>query len=188
MSTVSRDGRDSTGAHADRLTLLGVRPIIASVSLGAARLFRMRRAAAADEGSGDASARLGPACSRGPAGAGSASGAAGRAGLSSSGSCSKGGGAGPAVKRRKLSPPAVDITLEHNSLLIMMPPAQEAFKHEVGRSRISVHLQLPTPHRRIVPRRGSYSTRSISGSQALRVRARSGGAALQQCLLTGQVL
>jgi alkylated DNA repair dioxygenase AlkB len=37
-----RDGQDTSGAHADRLTLLGVRPIIASLSLGASRLFRVR--------------------------------------------------------------------------------------------------------------------------------------------------
>ena len=37
-----RDGQDASGAHADRLTLLGVRPIIASLSLGASRLFRVR--------------------------------------------------------------------------------------------------------------------------------------------------
>lgn len=179
MGTVFRDGRDSTGAHADRLTLLGVRPIIASVSLGAARLFRMRRAVAADEGSGDANERLSPACSRGRAGVGSAPGTAGRAGLSSNGSCSKGGGSGPAVKRRKLSPPAVDITLEHNSLLIMMPPAQEAFKHEVGRSRTSVHLKLPTPHGWTCPPNGSYSKHCcFSGPLCAQMRRRCGAEAL----------
>lgn len=38
-----RDGQDTSGAHADRLTLLGTRPIIASLSLGASRLFRVRK-------------------------------------------------------------------------------------------------------------------------------------------------
>lgn len=36
-----RDGQDTSGAHADRFTLLGTRSIIASLSLGASRLFRV---------------------------------------------------------------------------------------------------------------------------------------------------
>lgn len=43
------DEQDTSGAHADRLTLLGMRPIIASLSLGAARRFVVRRAVAAAE-------------------------------------------------------------------------------------------------------------------------------------------
>lgn len=127
VAATCRDGRDCSGAHADRLTLLGVRPIIASLSLGATRLFRIRRAVAAAD-NGTAAATLSPESTQ------RASMATGDLAVASVvGDAAAGGGAAPG-KRRKVIPPAVDITLEHNSLLIMMPPAQEAYKHEVHSS------------------------------------------------------
>jgi len=105
-----RDGRDCSGAHADRLTLLGVRPIIASLSLGATRLFRIRRAVAAAD-NGTAAATLSPESTQ------RASMATGDLAVASVvGDAAAGGGAAPG-KRRKV-----------------MPPAQEAYKHEVPRT------------------------------------------------------
>ncbi|GMH45684.1 hypothetical protein BSKO_13647 [Bryopsis sp. KO-2023] len=44
-----RDGQDSVGLHSDRMTLLGPRPVIASLSLGATRTFRLRKGVAKEK-------------------------------------------------------------------------------------------------------------------------------------------
>lgn len=115
----------------DRLTMLGIRPIIASLSLGATRLFRMRRAtrleadavtAAGVDGHKSTSTQSTAAAIRSQATANPAK----------SGS----------TQSKAATMPATDIMLEHNSLLIMMPPSQEAFKHEVLMYHIS-HVTYP---------------------------------------------
>lgn len=47
LANLYRDGRDSMGWHSDDEAELGVRPVIASLSLGAARSFRFRPRAVA---------------------------------------------------------------------------------------------------------------------------------------------
>lgn len=136
-----RDGQDSTGAHADRLTLLGIRPVIASLSLGATRLFRMRRAKVED-------------------GAGALAVAQDRKHA--------------ANQRKAATMPATDITLEHNSLLIMMPPAQEAYKHEVPRTatKIASHpdaglQRVNLTFRRLKPEFEAHVPRCKCGNRAI---------------------
>ncbi|KAH6600471.1 hypothetical protein BASA50_002293 [Batrachochytrium salamandrivorans] len=75
---------NAVGLHSDKLTYIGPRPVIASLTLGATRTFRVRRLAQ----------------------------------LSSSGQTLQ-------------AAQTFDILLPHNSLLIMFPPMQECFKHEV---------------------------------------------------------
>ncbi|CAG8482998.1 12020_t:CDS:2 [Cetraspora pellucida] len=70
------NSKESVGWHSDQLTNLGPRPIIASLSLGTTRQFRLRRI-------NEKSSRI------------------------------------------------ISIPLPHNSLLIMWPPCQELWKHEV---------------------------------------------------------
>ncbi|KAK9829720.1 hypothetical protein WJX72_007524 [[Myrmecia] bisecta] len=43
LANLYKDGYENVGLHADRLTNLGPRPIIASLSLGATRTFRIKR-------------------------------------------------------------------------------------------------------------------------------------------------
>eukprot|EP01023_Acetabularia_acetabulum_P006967 TRINITY_DN12965_c0_g1_i1.p1 TRINITY_DN12965_c0_g1~~TRINITY_DN12965_c0_g1_i1.p1 ORF type:complete len:403 (+),score=52.52 TRINITY_DN12965_c0_g1_i1:34-1242(+) len=43
LANYYKDGQDSVGQHSDRITRLGPRPIIASLSLGASRVFRVRQ-------------------------------------------------------------------------------------------------------------------------------------------------
>ncbi|KAJ3333556.1 hypothetical protein HDU76_006863 [Blyttiomyces sp. JEL0837] len=72
------NGNELTGAHADVLTYIGPRPIIASLSLGAGRIFRIK-----------------------------------------------------SIPRDGFPVKTFNINLPHNSLLIMFPPLQEEYKHEV---------------------------------------------------------
>ncbi|KAL0051129.1 hypothetical protein WJX82_002462 [Trebouxia sp. C0006] len=71
LCNMYQDGQEGVGPHADRLTMLGPRPIIASLSLGATRIFRI----------------------------------------------------------------SADVQLPHNTLVIMWPPMQEAWKHEVPKCK-----------------------------------------------------
>eukprot|EP00884_Botryococcus_braunii_P010896 jgi/Botrbrau1/19808/Bobra.0124s0051.1 len=87
LANLYKDGQDSVGAHSDRLTSLGPRPIIASLSLGARRSFRLTRKGLA---------RLPADPSR--------------------------------IDR-------IDIPLPHNTLLIMWPPCQEEWVHEVPKTK-----------------------------------------------------
>lgn len=103
-ATLSMDlGAEGGHQAADRLQTLGPRAIIASLSLGATRTFRISRAR--PRGRPDA-AEVGPASDG--AGGGAPAAAAGQNELSS-----------------------VDIPLPHNTLVIMWPPMQEEWKHEV---------------------------------------------------------
>ncbi|KAI8851131.1 hypothetical protein BC829DRAFT_127078 [Chytridium lagenaria] len=74
-----RHGKEVTGAHTDKLTYLGPLPTIASVTLGAGRIFRIKRVPRPN---------------------------------------------GP-------SPQTYNVLLPHRSLLVMLPPMQEEYKHEI---------------------------------------------------------
>ncbi|KAK9805888.1 hypothetical protein WJX73_001594 [Symbiochloris irregularis] len=89
LANLYKDGQQGVGAHSDKLTQLGPRPTIASLSLGASRLFRVRRA-----GTVDAAAE----------------------------------GREPAVE-------LADLMLPHNTLVIMFPPTQEEWRHEVPKTK-----------------------------------------------------
>lgn len=107
LANCYRDGSCGVGAHSDRLTALGPAPIIASLSLGATRTFRLHR-----------QQRLHLPGS-GAAGGGSS------AGIEHGHDSCSAAAAGADLTR-------VDVELPHNSLCIMWPPCQEAWKHEVG--------------------------------------------------------
>ena len=92
-------GAEGVGAHSDRLHSLGPRPIIASLTLGATRTFRLHHT----------QHLLLPAAA--PAAGSSLAHAA-------------------AVLATEVV--AVDVRLPHNTLVLMWPPCQECWKHEVG--------------------------------------------------------
>ena len=94
--------------HADKLTQLGPRPIIASLSLGATRTFRLRYVADGSKQQSKASINAASEDGQTP--------------RDSSNDSSR------EVKQ-------VDITLPHNTLVIMWPPTQEEWRHEVSPSR-----------------------------------------------------
>lgn len=99
LANLYKDGQQSVGSHADRLSTLGPLPTIASLSLGAGRVFRLHPADASVAAMGAAAA------------------------------AAAGGGVGSS---RAAAVSSIDIHLPHNSLLIMWPPTQELWKHEVG--------------------------------------------------------
>ncbi|GJJ71923.1 hypothetical protein EMPS_04280 [Entomortierella parvispora] len=74
--------KESVGWHADKLTYLGPRPTIGSLTLGATRFFRIRKVV-------------------------------------------------PDAKNPDTASQMISIALPHNSLLVMWPPMQEEWKHEV---------------------------------------------------------
>eukprot|EP00842_Homolaphlyctis_polyrhiza_P003777 jgi/Hompol1/43/HPOL_005206-RA len=90
-----RGPSECVGAHGDKMTYIGPRPVIASLTLGAARTFRLKRLPTPSQPS-----------------------------------------------------KTYDILLPHNSLLIMWPPTQELYKHEVPRVSASLTHPLGTliPH------------------------------------------
>ncbi|KAL4452510.1 hypothetical protein ABPG75_008172 [Micractinium tetrahymenae] len=107
-----QDGSCGVGVHSDRLTSLGPAPIIASLSLGATRTFRLHLQQRVQlRGSRGANAGS-TVDSTGPGGAAGSSSAA---------------AAAADVAR-------VDVELPHNSLCIMWPPCQEAWKHEIPKT------------------------------------------------------
>lgn len=115
------------GLHSDRLTPLGPLPIIASLSLGATRTFRLHRRqllASQDRRGGGAGSLTGAAALPSSAEAAGGSGGTVRALAAVAGAV--GGAAGTGAPSR------VDIPLPHNSLLLMWPPTQEGWKHEVS--------------------------------------------------------
>ncbi|BDA47843.1 probable DNA oxidative demethylase ALKBH2 [Coccomyxa sp. Obi] len=153
------DGQEAVGAHADRLTPLGKRPIIASLSLGATRTFRLRRAAAGD------------------AAEGTSVGGAGTSGFEKSG-----GGEGADINKAEpatTSSPAggkidsVDVSLEHNTLVIMWPPTQEEWRHEVPRSKavgrhpVSGTARINLTFRRLDPASAARAPLCRCGNQAV---------------------
>ncbi|KAJ3090142.1 hypothetical protein HK102_004573 [Quaeritorhiza haematococci] len=95
-------GDEAVGAHSDKLTYIGPRPIIGSLTLGACRTFRIRRLAE-------------------PTG---------------------------------LPGQTFNINLPHNSLLVMLPPLQEHYRHEVPKQ----------PHNPVAPSITSLSSSTISSS------------------------
>ncbi|KAK9867884.1 hypothetical protein WJX84_000142 [Apatococcus fuscideae] len=111
LANFYRDGQECVGAHADKMTQLGPRPIIASLSLGAGRVFRLRPSAAAS----------------------------------------------PHQAREQGELSYIDIPLQHNMLVIMWPPCQEAWKHEIPRTRttarhaISGEARVNLTFRRLKP-------------------------------------
>lgn len=115
LANLYKDGQQSVGSHADRLSNLGPLPTIASLSLGAGRVFRLHPA--------DASV-----------GAMAATAAAAAGGV--------GSGAGSS---RAAAVSSIDIHLPHNSLLIMWPPTQEQWKHEVGGLTACSHMVSVVP-------------------------------------------
>ena len=126
-------GDAGVGQHSDRLTRLGPLPIIASLSLGATRTVRLHHTQHLD--------LMGDARS---------SGRPDRTGSRAGGSrAAEGAGAGPSTTMAQAPAAAagaavvqVDIPMPHNALLIMWPPTQEAWKHEVGWK----HEGLPVLH------------------------------------------
>ena len=118
--------------HTDKLTALGRRPTIASLSLGATRTFRVTRAPMREpRGNGASGTPAGqkPSAAQGKL-AGAAAAGAGVQGLGKAavGGVGQGRGGGGAA-----APSGADIALPHNTLLIMWPPTQEEFLHEVRR-------------------------------------------------------
>lgn len=109
LANLYKDGQQSVGSHTDRLSSLGPLPTIASVSLGAGRVFRLHPA------DSNVAAKAAAAAATMTAGGSSGSNSGGQDG---------GGGGGRVVS-------SIDIQLPHNSLLIMWPPTQEEWKHEV---------------------------------------------------------
>jgi len=148
------DKSESVAPHTDKLTALGRRPVIASLSLGATRTFRVTRAPVRDlpgmprpvpsppAAGGPTAARSGQAPAVGgpsaeqtspPARGGAA--AAARP-VSSPAAAAGGAGAGRGVGAAA-EPLGADIALRHNTLLIMWPPSQEEFLHEARRPTLA---------------------------------------------------
>lgn len=105
------DGSDNISRHSDRLTVLGPLPIVASLSLGAPRLFRQHR-----------TQYLRPGPRSDSSGAG-------------------GGAAWDSISH-------VDVALPHNTLLIMWPPCQESWEHEVPGALLGFGVLLGSLRRR----------------------------------------
>lgn len=112
-------------------------PVIASLSLGATRTFRLTRKTTIGQGQANTAT---PATSGGTGGGsdGTAGGRGGRGG--------KGGAAAanaPTHDARSMAVSRVDVGLPHNSLAIMWPPCQEEWTHEV--SGVSCHVMSGWP-------------------------------------------
>lgn len=114
------DGQEGVGPHADRLTMLGPRPVIASLSLGATRTFRMRCQArephqnSSSHGAQDASQQLHTTCTDVPP------------------QRDPGMSATAALEQELVS---ADVQLPHNTLVVMWPPMQERWKHEILKTK-----------------------------------------------------
>ncbi len=118
-------------SNADRLTMLGPMCIIASLSIGATRTFRIRRVAAPDgPGGGDASAL----CTSQPEQPVTEPGPRASARFQQSAAAQQ---PESVIQQRSPGraacsrPTTVDIELKHNTLVVMWPPMQEEWKHEV---------------------------------------------------------
>ncbi|KAL3142716.1 hypothetical protein ABBQ38_003017 [Trebouxia sp. C0009 RCD-2024] len=159
LCNIYQDGQEGVGPHADRLTMLGPRPIIASVSLGATRTFRLRCMAtqgtqlhtSTQQQEPDQAAPISQHADHIPSLAPGAQ-TTMNVGLqhvqqrqehSSLGVTDNGSSAHPAQPEGKAQQAAaaqqaqqeasissVDVSLPHNTLVIMWPPMQEAWKHE----------------------------------------------------------
>ncbi|KAJ3221983.1 hypothetical protein HDU81_010214 [Chytriomyces hyalinus] len=119
------DGKQITGFHSDHLGYIGPRPVIASVSLGATRTFRIRRIATAHSlNSGrpvwqllDSPNSKSPSAS-----------ATSTPNLSTTSAQSN---EKPLSQYLPSTATTYSVKLPHGSLLIMYPPMQELYKHEV---------------------------------------------------------
>ncbi len=156
-------------SDADRLTMLGPMCIIASLSIGATRTFRIRRVAAPDgPGDGDASAL----CTSQPEQPVTEPGQRASARFQQSTAAQQLASPDPRrpASRTACPPPTtVDIELKHNSLVIMWPPMQEEWKHEVS-------AQLPGT---------SLLARMLTDFNVMsKIRWRAAGSAEQKCCIT----
>ncbi|GAB4813714.1 hypothetical protein N2152v2_000760 [Parachlorella kessleri] len=143
LANCYESGSQSVGWHTDKLLTLGPLPIIASLSLGATRSFQLhreQRLAVGLDGTGGAYNMGHVSSGGGERGDSSSSGAAtmGRP-------AREGGGCRSSRDSRLSSAVAgsverIDTPLPHNTLLIMWPPTQEAWKHRVPKT------QAPYPH------------------------------------------
>ena len=118
---------------ADRLTMLGPMCIIASLSIGATRTFRIRRVAAPDSpGDSDATA-LSTSQPKQPL---PELGQRASARLQHQPTAAQQPDSvdlrRPSSKTACSPPTTVDIELKHNTLVIMWPPMQEEWKHEAS--------------------------------------------------------
>ena len=120
----------TTLRDADRLTMLGPMCIIASLSIGATRTFRIRRVAAPDQPHGSTSSSepaVHAAQQRKQPLVGPTRSAPARLEQPAADDPQQ-----PLSRSACLQPTTVDIELKHNSLVIMWPPMQEEWKHEVS--------------------------------------------------------
>ncbi len=148
------DKSESVAPHTDKLTALGRRPVIASLSLGATRTFRVTRAPVRDlpgmprpvpsppAAGGPTAARSGQAPAVGGPSAEQTSppargGAAAAARPVSSPAAAAGGAGARRGGSAAAEPLGADIALRHNTLLIMWPPSQEEFLHEARRPTLA---------------------------------------------------
>ncbi|KAJ3132306.1 hypothetical protein HK100_005427 [Physocladia obscura] len=106
------NGTQITGFHSDNLEYIGPRPVIASLSLGATRTFRVRRIK-------EAADAILPVWEL----------------LESERNESKAEQEEKQIAKNSTSNIIYNIKLPHGSLLVMYPPMQELYKHEVGLER-----------------------------------------------------
>ncbi|KAJ3191810.1 hypothetical protein HK101_007393 [Irineochytrium annulatum] len=112
-----RNGKEITGAHTDKLTHIGPRPVIASITLGAGRMFRIKRN---PRPAADAIRET-------------------TAGAVQSIKTEPGLDVG-AVEDIPADPhQTYNVHLAHGSLLIMFAPLQEEYKHEIPPQRTVRH-------------------------------------------------
>ncbi|KAL3152126.1 hypothetical protein ABBQ32_001224 [Trebouxia sp. C0010 RCD-2024] len=164
LCNMYQDGQEGVGPHADRLTMLGPRPIIASLSLGATRTFRLRCMAAQGarlhtsrlQQEPDQAAPASQHADHTPSLASSAQTTMNvglqhiqqRQAHSSPRVTDSGVSAHPAQPEGKAQQAdaaqqaqeeapvsSIDVVLPHNTLVIMWPPMQEAWKHEIPKCK-----------------------------------------------------
>ncbi|KAA6425076.1 MAG: GRF zinc finger domain-containing [Trebouxia sp. A1-2] len=191
LCNMYQDGQEGVGPHADRLTTLGPRPIIASLSLGATRIFRIKcmtpqadattkpvtpssgwqqsvqlpvseplhaaHGRVVHSGMQDAADRMKASqhCMR--------EGVQSIAPKGQQAALHGGDEAVPQQEQQSCPKPgiqsvcSVDVQLPHNTLVIMWPPMQEAWKHEVPKCRhvethpISGKARINLTFRRLKP-------------------------------------
>lgn len=136
------------GAHSDQLTTLGPLPIIASLSLGAQRTFRLtpqpdlsplgaalllrpqqRQQQAGWQGAG--SGRPPHQVGKGTPGGAPGATALAHATIPQLLRASGGSAARAAAAAAAAGITRIDVPLPHNTLLVMFPPVQECWRHEV---------------------------------------------------------
>ena len=139
LANCYESGSQGVGWHSDKLLTLGPLPIIASLSLGATRSFQLhreQRLAVGLDRRGGASERRDGVSSQGGGGV-EGRGDAGSSGTLASAGPAENGSSSSRGSSRLSSAVAgsierIDTPLLHNTLLIMWPPTQEAWKHRVS--------------------------------------------------------